>query len=104
MAPAQILLQLLQNLLLAEMPGASVVISVFADAPLFLSLFEGRVNFISENVQYIYKKQLEEADMLVINKIDLLSSNEIDTINKHLENEFPEKIILYQNSFEENIY
>ena len=85
-----------------EMPGCSVVISVFADATLFLSLFEGRVNFISENVQYIYKKQLEEADVLVINKIDLLSSTEVTAINRHLENEFPEKTILYQNSFEEN--
>ena len=85
-----------------EMPGCSVIISVFADATLFLSLFEGRVNFISENVQYIYKKQLEEADVLVINKIDLLASSEVAAIHKHLENEFPEKTILYQNSFEEN--
>ena len=85
-----------------EMPGCSVVISVFADAALFLSLFEGRVNFISENIQYIYKKQLEEADVLVINKIDLLSPGEVAAINKHLENEFPGKTILYQNSFEED--
>lgn len=85
-----------------EMPGCSVVISVFADATLFLSLFEGRVNFISENVQYIYKKQVEEANVLVINKIDLLSSGEVAAINRHLENEFPEKSILYQNSFDEN--
>jgi len=85
-----------------EMPGCSVVISVFADATLLLSLFEGSVNFISENVQYIYKKQLEEADVLVINKIDLLSPDEVLAINKHLENEFPEKTILYQNSFEES--
>jgi G3E family GTPase len=85
-----------------KMPDCSVVISVFADASLFLSLFEGRVNFISENVQYIYKKQLEEAGVLVINKIDLLSPDEVEVINRHLENEFPEKKILYQNSFEEN--
>src|SRR6186997_1803348 len=69
---------------LRKMPDCSVVISVFADATLFLSLFEAKVNFISVNVQYIYKKQLEEADVLVINKIDLLSSNEITAINKHL--------------------
>ncbi|HMK16767.1 MAG TPA: GTP-binding protein [Chitinophagaceae bacterium] len=85
-----------------EMSGCSVVISVFADAALFLSLIEGRVNFISENIQYIYKKQLEEADVLVINKIDLLSPEEVAAINRHLENEFPGKTILYQNSFEEN--
>lgn len=85
-----------------EMPGCSVVISVFADATLFLSLFEGRVNFISDNVQYIYKKQLEEADVLVINKIDLLSSGEVAEIKRYLKNECPEKKTLYQNSFDEN--
>jgi G3E family GTPase len=84
------------------MPDCPVVISVFADATLIMCLIKSRVNFISENVQYIYKKQLEEADVLVINKIDLLSSSQVNTINKHLTNEFPGKTILYQSSFEEN--
>jgi len=87
--------------LVRKMPDCSVVISVFADATLFLSLFEGRVNFITENVQYIYKKQLEEADVLVINKIDLLSSSQLNTLNKHLIKEFPGKAIQYQDSYEE---
>ena len=83
-------------------PGASVVISVFTDATLFLAFFEGRANFISENVQYIYKKQLEEADILIINKADLLSPSQADTINEHLKKEFPGKKVLYQSSFEED--
>jgi G3E family GTPase len=84
------------------MPDCSVVISVFADAALFLAFFEGRANFISANVQYIYKKQLEEADVLVINKIDLLSPSQVDTINGHLAKEFPGRTILFQTSFEES--
>ena len=84
-----------------EMPDASVIISVFADATLLLSLFESRLNFINENVQYVYKKQLEEGDLLIINKIDLMSSSQLKTLNKYLLKEFPEKKILYQNSLEE---
>lgn len=85
-----------------QRPGSSVVISVFTDAALFLAFFEGRANFISENVQYIYKKQLEEADVLVINKIDLLSPSQVNTISEHLQREFPDKTILFHSSFEEN--
>ena len=84
------------------MPDCSVVISVFTDATLLLSLFEGKVNFISENVLYIYKKQLQEADLLIINKTDLISSGKLNKINEHLTKEYPGKILLYQNSFEDN--
>lgn len=84
------------------LPACSVVISVFADATLFLALFEGRANFITENVQYIYKKQLEEADVMIINKIDLLCPTQLDTINGHLQKEFPGKPILYQSSFDKD--
>jgi G3E family GTPase len=85
-----------------HVPGVSIVISVFADAALLLSLFEGRLNFINENVQYIYKKQLEEADLLVVNKIDLMPYSELKTLNKYLAKEFPVKKILYQNSLAGN--
>jgi G3E family GTPase len=84
------------------MSNCSVVISVFTDAGFLLSLFECKANFISENIQYIYKKQLEEADILIINKADLVSTGQLSTINSHLIKEFPEKILLYQNSFQEN--
>ena len=84
------------------MPDCSVAISVFTDAGLLLSLLEGNVNFISENILYIYKKQLQEADLLIINKTDLISLGELNKINEHLIKEYPGKILLYQNSFENN--
>lgn len=83
-------------------PEISVVISVFADAQLLDTLMSGKASFIDENVRYIYKKQLVEADILIVNKIDLLSDDELKNIKSQIEQEYPEKIILYQNSLDEN--
>ena len=41
-----------------------IVISIFADAELLLSLMEGKSSFLDDSVRYIYKKQLEEADCI----------------------------------------
>jgi len=50
-------------------------------------LAEGRK--FSPKVQYVYKKQLEEAEIIVINKIDLLESNEEDELEKIIRQEYP---------------
>ncbi len=80
-------------------PEIEIVISVFADVELLASLLEGRSSFIAESVRYIYKKQLEEADLLILNKKDLLSSKQLDEVMEKIKAEFPGKIILIQNSF-----
>lgn len=84
------------------MPDSPVVISVFADASLLLAFFEGRASFINENVRYIYKKQLEEADVLVINKADLVTVDQLSIIENVLLSGYASKIILYQDSHDEN--
>jgi len=53
-----------------------------------LGLEEGR-NF-SENVTYIYRKQLEEAEFIVINKLDLLDDEKRQSLREGLAAEFPE--------------
>jgi G3E family GTPase len=83
-------------------PGFRVLISVFADAALLYSILDGTSGFIEDAVQYIYKKQLEEADILVINKIDLLATGELQQVKEMIEGSYPGKIILYQDSFSEN--
>ncbi|MEJ7606665.1 MAG: GTP-binding protein [Bryobacteraceae bacterium] len=40
----------------------------------------GRTRTFSKDVGYIYRKQIEEAEMLVINKIDLLTAKQLETL------------------------
>ena len=79
-------------------PAIETVISVFADADLLTSLIEGRSSFIEESVRYIYKKQLEEADLLIINKTDLITTTQLAAVDELIKSEYPGKIILHQNS------
>ena len=48
----------------------------------------------SEKVTYIYRKQLEEADLIVINKTDLLEPNDLDALSEKLTTEFPNANVL----------
>jgi G3E family GTPase len=79
-------------------PEIKVVIAIFADANLLSSILEGRSTFQEDSVRYIYKKQLEEADLLVINKIDLLKDGQLKRIADVIKSEYPGKNILYQSS------
>jgi len=83
-------------------PEIKVVISIFADAQLLFSLITGNASFLDEHVRYLYKKQIEEADILVVNKVDLLHDVQVKKIKEHIEAEFPGKTVLYQNSLDEN--
>jgi G3E family GTPase len=79
-------------------PGIAIIISVFADASMLASLIEGRSSFLEESVRYIYKKQMEESDLIILNKIDLVSTEQLDLINYTLRTEYPGKPIVHQNS------
>jgi Ni2+-binding GTPase involved in maturation of urease and hydrogenase len=74
--------------------------SVFADSRLLRLRLAGEPLPFSEDVVYIFDKQLEEAGLLVMNKIDLLSlqagTDLVDRATQH----FPGKILLRQNSLE----
>ena len=48
----------------------------------------------SEKVLYIYRKQLEEADLIVINKRDLLDHEQFARLNAKLSEEFPNAELL----------
>lgn len=70
-------------------------LSVLVDpirAQQILGLRPGRA--FSEKVRYIWRKQVEEADLIVITKKDLLPSSEIDEIAHALSGEFPAKPVL----------
>jgi len=53
-----------------------------------LGAVEGRK--FSDNVTYIYRKQLEEAEFIVVNKLDLLDDESRAALREALEREFPE--------------
>src|SRR5437879_6489823 len=44
----------------------------------------------SEKVLYIYRKQLEEADLIVINKIDVLSAESLSSLHTTLALQYPQ--------------
>ena len=48
----------------------------------------------SPKAEYIFLKQLEEADFVVVNKVDKLSSSERDELVARLKDRFPEKPLL----------
>ena len=88
---------------LAEMhPELTVNISVFVDVTLLYSLIKGTSSFIDDSVRYIFKKQMEEADVLVLNKIDLLTDVELAEAQKVIKQDYASKKILLQNSLNEN--
>jgi G3E family GTPase len=68
-----------------------------------LLLKETATNFPDE-VAYLFRKQLEEADLIILNKIDLLEKSEVVRLKTALKEEFPEKqIIAVSAKYETNI-
>ena len=82
-------------------PRIEIVISVFADAALLYSLVNGTSSFINDAVRYIFKKQLQEADILIINKIDLLNETGLNAVRRLIDIDCPGKTVLYQDSLEQ---
>jgi Ni2+-binding GTPase involved in maturation of urease and hydrogenase len=74
-----------------EVAPVSVLIDPIR-AERILGLTEGRS--FSPKVIYIYRKQLQEADILVISKSDLLDEARLDRLKTALSREYPEKQIL----------
>ena len=72
--------------------------TVFSDSRLLrLRLLDESLPF-SEDVIYIFDKQIEEAGLLVVNKIDLLSTEKLAELQSLVEQAYPHKTVLYQNS------
>lgn len=55
-------------------------------------LAEGRS--FTEKVVYVYRKQLEEADLIVINKVDLLDDASLVKLKAELERQYPQTRVL----------
>jgi len=79
-------------------PEATITFSVFADGRLLQMILEDRGSF-DETVRYIYKKQLEEAGIIVVTKVDLITPGQLQQIKNRLQVCHPSKTLIFQNSF-----
>jgi G3E family GTPase len=77
-----------------------VTFSSFVDAQLLLMHLQGITLPFGMETNYIWEKQIEEAEILVINKIDILSAEEFKLLQLLLKDLFPAKHILFQNSLD----
>lgn len=82
-------------------PDAQVTVSTFADVRLLKMMLIGEKNLFDETVTYIYLKQLEEAGIIVISKIDLIDKKELAEVKLLMDERYGNKVVLYQNSFNE---
>ncbi len=84
--------------LLNAYPELEIVYSVFADARNILKIIKGDPVFEDEDVNYIFEKQLEEADLLIANKTDLLSEQELQEVKRWSERYLSGRSMMYQDS------
>src|SRR5579862_6368820 len=63
--------------------------SVVVDPTRLEQLLSDATGIFSHNVMYVYTKQLEEADIIVLNKIDQLSEERQTSLKEALQTRFP---------------
>lgn len=80
----------------------NLTFSVFVDSRLMLDHLRGQKLPFSDAITYIFKKQIEESDLLIINKIDLLQSHELLQLHKLSEGQFDGKMVIFQDSLNQN--
>ncbi|MBZ0303274.1 MAG: hypothetical protein K8J31_26260 [Anaerolineae bacterium] len=74
--------------------------SVFADSRLLRRWLVGSPLPFSDNINYVFVQQLEEAGLLVINKADLLDGDAQRDTEQRARRRFGDKAILLQNSLD----
>lgn len=76
-----------------HLPFVLSPLSVVLDARRALATLGGRRNprDFHRDVGYVFRKQMEEAEWLVVNKIDLLDAGDVEDLAARLEQEFPDK-------------
>ncbi len=75
--------------------------SVFTDCRLFSDYLHGKKLPFSNDISYIFSKQIEEADLLVINKIDLMPEADFDELRNLVAVQFSKKKVILQNSLDD---
>jgi G3E family GTPase len=80
---------------------AKVSLTTIADTRLLWMMVKGN-KLLADDISYIYYKQLEEAELVILNKADLADRFQMMEVNEFLDGKFPGKQIIEQNSRLEN--
>jgi Ni2+-binding GTPase involved in maturation of urease and hydrogenase len=75
--------------------------SVFSDSRLLRLHLQGLEMPFHEDVVYLFEKQLEEAGLVILNKADLLSPDDMQELERLFHRAYPGKICRPQNSLNE---
>lgn len=75
-----------------------ITFSTFVDARLLYTHMLGLPLPFNSDTNYIWEKQLEEAEILIVNKMDLTNHQVAQFLHEKVQKYFPLKQILFQNS------
>lgn len=81
-------------------PDLSVILTVFLDARLLASAENGQAPSHDADLNYIFYKQPEEADLIILNKADLLDGSDRKAAAGFVGKRFPGKPVRFQNSLQ----
>lgn len=73
-------------------------LSVLADPVRLTDILKGGTAGLHPSAAYIFKKQLEESDIILISKADLLNENERDKLKQKVEAAYPFATVLFISS------
>jgi G3E family GTPase len=86
--------------LLAYDDSIDTVLSVFADVRLLCTYLLADGDIFNGNMNYVYQKQLEEADLIVVNKTDTLTEEQLSAAKVLIKDAYPLHEILFQDSLD----
>jgi G3E family GTPase len=74
--------------------------STFVDAQLLLNHLQGAAMTLSVEGKYIWERHIQEAEILIVNKTDLLSKDDLEALRILVKDSYPSKQALFQNSLD----
>ncbi|MBX7124392.1 MAG: hypothetical protein K1X47_01755 [Cyclobacteriaceae bacterium] len=72
-----------------RMPDLQCTVTTLTDACLLQSVISGTSAFVNDDVRYIFHQQLQEASVILLNKLDLLSRSDIAPLVDALQLKYP---------------
>jgi len=69
-------------------------LTVLADPIKLSSILQGGNAWLHPSAAYIYRKQLEESDIILVTKTDLFSSGQIDSLLEETARQFPKQVTM----------